>query len=170
MHDEVAQHVLRAPLAFFHTNPTGRILNRFSKDQGTADDHLPQVAFDATQSLFLVAGKLLILHFTCFARFAVLSVIAHRHVCCFVYALLGIHFGGRKSLNQRTDQCQRGAHSCLFCLSNVSSVTAQGMQTFCLLMYCKILFQPACVVIVLLCTSLDHLYTLWSKHAERGLV
>lgn len=58
MHDEVAQHVLRAPLSFFHTNPTGRILNRFSKDQGTADDHLPQVAFDATQSLFLVAGKL----------------------------------------------------------------------------------------------------------------
>lgn len=58
MHDEVAQHVLRAPLAFYHTNPSGRILNRFSKDQGTADDHLPQVAFDATQSLFLVAGKL----------------------------------------------------------------------------------------------------------------
>ena len=56
MHDEVVQHVMRAPLAFFHTNPTGRILNRFSKDQGTADDHLPQVAFDATQSLFLVAG------------------------------------------------------------------------------------------------------------------
>ena len=44
------------------------------------------------------------------------------------------------------------------------------MQTFCLLMYCKILFQPACGVNVLLYTSLDHLYTLWSKHAERGLV
>ena len=58
MHDQVVQHVLRAPLAFFHTNPTGRILNRLSKDQGIADDHLPQVAFDATQSLFLVAGKL----------------------------------------------------------------------------------------------------------------
>ena len=56
MHDEVVQHVMRAPLAFFHTNPTGRILNRFSKDQGTADAHLPKVAFDATQSLFLVAG------------------------------------------------------------------------------------------------------------------
>lgn len=57
IHDGVVQHVLRAPLAFFHTNPTGRILNRFSKDQGTADDHLPQVAFDATQSLFLVVGE-----------------------------------------------------------------------------------------------------------------
>lgn len=91
MHDEVAQHVLRAPLAFYHTNPTGRVLNRFSKDQGTADDHLPQVAFDATQSLFLVAGKLLFLNFTCFACFAVLPVSAPMHVCCFVYALLGVH-------------------------------------------------------------------------------
>lgn len=61
MHDQTVQHVLRAPLAFFHTNPTGRILNRFSKDQGTADDHLPQVAFDATQSLFLVAGALILM-------------------------------------------------------------------------------------------------------------
>ena len=87
MHDEVAQHVLRAPLAFFHTNPTGRILNRFSKDQGTADDHLPQVAFDATQSLFLVAGTFSFSHFICSARFAVLPVSAHMHVCCFVYAL-----------------------------------------------------------------------------------
>lgn len=65
MHDEVVQHVLRAPLAFFHTNPTGRILNRLSKDQGIADDHLPQVAFDATQSLFLVAGKLCCCHTQC---------------------------------------------------------------------------------------------------------
>ena len=94
MHDEVAQHVLRAPLAFFHTNPTGRILNRFSKDQGTADDHLPQVAFDATQSLFLVAGKRSFTHFTYFARFAVLPESAHTHVCCFVYNLLGIYLRG----------------------------------------------------------------------------
>ena len=35
--------VLRAPLAFFHTNPTGRILNVFSKDQGSVDEQLPAV-------------------------------------------------------------------------------------------------------------------------------
>ena len=42
MNLEMSARVLRAPLAFFHTNPAGRVLNRFSKDQGAADDLLPQ--------------------------------------------------------------------------------------------------------------------------------
>lgn len=50
--------VLHAPLRFFHTNPTGRIVNRFSKDQGIVDEWLPQVLFDALQSSFMVFGKL----------------------------------------------------------------------------------------------------------------
>ena len=37
------QSVLRAKLTFFHTTPTGRILNVFSKDQGSVDEQLPQV-------------------------------------------------------------------------------------------------------------------------------
>jgi ABC-type bacteriocin/lantibiotic exporter with double-glycine peptidase domain len=31
MHHRMARTVLHAPLAFFHTNPSGRVLNRFSK-------------------------------------------------------------------------------------------------------------------------------------------
>lgn len=33
MHNGMLLRVLRAPLAFFHTNPAGRVLNRFSNDQ-----------------------------------------------------------------------------------------------------------------------------------------
>lgn len=33
MHNSMVLRVLRAPLSFFHTNPAGRVLNRFSNDQ-----------------------------------------------------------------------------------------------------------------------------------------
>jgi ATP-binding cassette subfamily C (CFTR/MRP) protein 4 len=33
LHNSMLLRVLRAPLAFFHTNPAGRVLNRFSNDQ-----------------------------------------------------------------------------------------------------------------------------------------
>lgn len=42
--------------AFFHTNPVGRILNRFSRDLGIVDDLLPTCFFDALQLSLLVLG------------------------------------------------------------------------------------------------------------------
>ena len=60
LHDAAATHVLRAPLAFFHANPAGRILNKLTKDQGICDDYLPGVAFDAAQSLGIVLGSLIL--------------------------------------------------------------------------------------------------------------
>ncbi|KAL4424666.1 hypothetical protein ABPG77_004473 [Micractinium sp. CCAP 211/92] len=61
LHDEMAARVLHAPLSFFHTSPTGRILNRFSKDQGQVDEQLPQVFFDAVQALMMVLGAFVLL-------------------------------------------------------------------------------------------------------------
>ncbi|CAK0732404.1 hypothetical protein CVIRNUC_000127 [Coccomyxa viridis] len=60
LHNAVLGRVLRAPLAFFHANSAGRILNRFSKDQGVTDDQLPLTFFDALQSSFMVAGSLIL--------------------------------------------------------------------------------------------------------------
>lgn len=52
--------VLRAPLSFFHTNPTGRVLNRFSRDQGAVDELLPQCLFDSIQALMMVLGSFIL--------------------------------------------------------------------------------------------------------------
>ncbi|GAX75678.1 hypothetical protein CEUSTIGMA_g3121.t1 [Chlamydomonas eustigma] len=60
IHDIMATRVLHAPLAFFHTNPTGRILNRFSKDLSQVDDILPAVLFDSIQCGFQVVGAFIL--------------------------------------------------------------------------------------------------------------
>lgn len=37
LHDAMLNSILRAPMVFFHTNPLGRIINRFAKDTGDID-------------------------------------------------------------------------------------------------------------------------------------
>ncbi|KAJ0975715.1 hypothetical protein J5N97_017680 [Dioscorea zingiberensis] len=37
LHDAMLHSILRAPIVFFHTNPLGRIINRFAKDLGDID-------------------------------------------------------------------------------------------------------------------------------------
>lgn len=58
LHDQMSEAVLRAKIAFFDTNPVGRILNRFSADVGSNDDHLPQTLFDFSVILFIVIGAI----------------------------------------------------------------------------------------------------------------
>eukprot|EP00835_Amoeboradix_gromovi_P004157 NODE_308_length_11287_cov_0.209778.p1 type:complete len:1191 gc:universal NODE_308_length_11287_cov_0.209778:1986-5558(+) len=42
LHENAILRVMNAPMSFFDTNPLGRILNRFSKDQDALDSQLPQ--------------------------------------------------------------------------------------------------------------------------------
>lgn len=41
LHDQLFRGVTRATMQFFNNNPSGRILNRFSKDIGAVDSFLP---------------------------------------------------------------------------------------------------------------------------------
>eukprot|EP00210_Caulerpa_lentillifera_P006269 g5988.t1 len=60
LHKQMAKRVTHAPLVFFHRNPTGRILNRFSKDLGVQDDELPYNAADVLMFTLQVIGTMII--------------------------------------------------------------------------------------------------------------
>ncbi|CAH1981017.1 unnamed protein product [Acanthoscelides obtectus] len=58
LHNNMFACILQAPMRFFDTNPSGRILNRFSKDMGAIDELLPTAALDAIQICLVLFGIL----------------------------------------------------------------------------------------------------------------
>ncbi|XP_012230272.1 ATP-binding cassette subfamily C member 4-like [Linepithema humile] len=58
LHNLMFSNLLQARISFFHTNPSGRILNRFSKDIGTMDEQLPRVMLEALQITIVICGIL----------------------------------------------------------------------------------------------------------------
>lgn len=67
LHDKLFRGITRATMYFFNTNPSGRILNRFSKDIGSIDTTLPVALMDCLlvsreqiQFLFCVCVELMI--------------------------------------------------------------------------------------------------------------
>uniref|UniRef100_A0A2C9GW86 Uncharacterized protein n=1 Tax=Anopheles farauti TaxID=69004 RepID=A0A2C9GW86_9DIPT len=58
LHDRMFGRILSAPMRFFDTNPSGRILNRFSKDMGAIDELLPKAMIEAIQILLVMCGIL----------------------------------------------------------------------------------------------------------------
>ncbi|XP_032234169.1 ATP-binding cassette sub-family C member 4 [Nematostella vectensis] len=49
LHDKMVVSILKTPVHFYDTNPSGRILNRFSKDIGIVDEFLPPTSLLALQ-------------------------------------------------------------------------------------------------------------------------
>ncbi|XP_069753243.1 ATP-binding cassette sub-family C member 5 isoform X4 [Narcine bancroftii] len=54
LHDELFRKILRAPMKFFDITPSGRILNRFSKDMDEVDTRLPFQTEMLIQNIILV--------------------------------------------------------------------------------------------------------------------
>ena len=64
LHDKCLKGVLEAPLQFFVANPSGRILNRFSKDLNIVDELFPFVLYDFIQSSLLCLGAFILVFIT----------------------------------------------------------------------------------------------------------
>ncbi|KAL0104953.1 hypothetical protein PUN28_016533 [Cardiocondyla obscurior] len=60
LHDMMFSALIRTGMRFFDTNPSGRILNRFSKDMGAIDELLPKAMLDAGQMNMMVVGALVV--------------------------------------------------------------------------------------------------------------
>ncbi|KAL5284866.1 ABCC4.2 family protein [Megaselia abdita] len=56
LHNSMFKGITHASMYFFNTNPTGRILNRFSKDMGQVDEILPAVMMDVAQIFLALFG------------------------------------------------------------------------------------------------------------------
>ncbi|XP_075146932.1 putative multidrug resistance-associated protein lethal(2)03659 [Haematobia irritans] len=56
LHNSMFRGITRATMYFFNTNPSGRILNRFSKDMGQVDEILPSVMMDVIQIFLSLFG------------------------------------------------------------------------------------------------------------------
>ena len=59
LHGKMFHSVVYSPMRFFESNPSGRILNRFAKDQSIVDEMLPLTSFDFTQCFFMVIGAVI---------------------------------------------------------------------------------------------------------------
>lgn len=64
LHDKMFGGLISTTLRFFDTNPSGRIMNRFSKDMGSADEALPKSFLDAAQINLSMIGAILVTIFT----------------------------------------------------------------------------------------------------------
>ncbi|KAI8129034.1 putative multidrug resistance-associated protein lethal(2)03659 [Lucilia cuprina] len=61
LHDRMFCSILNATMRFFDQNPSGRILNRFSKDMGAIDEFLPKAMMDFIQIALVMFGILIVI-------------------------------------------------------------------------------------------------------------
>jgi ATP-binding cassette, subfamily C (CFTR/MRP), member 4 len=61
LHNSMLTGILNTSMRFFESNPSGRILNRASKDQQVLDELLPVTLLDALQALLMTLGSIVII-------------------------------------------------------------------------------------------------------------
>ncbi|CAL8129140.1 unnamed protein product [Orchesella dallaii] len=60
IHEKMFSGIIRAPVKFFDDNPSGRIMNRFSKDLSSMDENLPAAFIDVIEIGLVMIGVIFI--------------------------------------------------------------------------------------------------------------
>ena len=63
IHKRLLENILRLPMSFFDTTPSGRILNRFSKDIYTIDEIIPRSVRAFIATFFSVLSTIFVISF-----------------------------------------------------------------------------------------------------------
>ena len=63
IHKRLLVNILRLPMSFFDTTPSGRILNRFSKDIYTIDETIPRCVDEFIFTLFVVIDTIVVISY-----------------------------------------------------------------------------------------------------------
>ncbi|GJQ86164.1 hypothetical protein Trydic_g13443 [Trypoxylus dichotomus] len=124
LHDHMFNSLLKAPMRFFDTNPSGRVLNRFSKDTGAMDEILPTVLNDAIQTMLVMIGCIVMIAVTNYWMIIVMVVLA------VVFALLRKSFlATAKSIKHLEAIAKSPVFSTLnSTLSGISTIRAANSQ------------------------------------------
>ncbi|KAF9209625.1 hypothetical protein BGZ49_002781 [Haplosporangium sp. Z 27] len=64
LHRQLISTVIRLPMSFFDTTPLGRILNRFSSDMYSIDEHLPWKTMDLIFAVVSIASTFIVISAT----------------------------------------------------------------------------------------------------------
>lgn len=117
MHKKMFYSILRSPIRFFDTNPSGRILNRFSKDIGQIDDLLPLTFFD----FMYIAGLIL--------SILILTVVINFMVAIIILPLIAVFLWLRQYYLKTSRDIKRLEGSTRSPVFSLLSSTLQGLST-----------------------------------------
>ncbi|NXY01978.1 MRP2 protein, partial [Pteruthius melanotis] len=124
MHQQLLSNILRVPMSFFDTTPTGRIVNRFAKDIFTVDETIP-MSFRSWLSCFMGIISTLIVICLATPFFAVIIV----PLSVFYYFVLRFYVSTSRQL-RRLDSVTRSPIYSHFgeTVSGLSVIRAYGHQ------------------------------------------
>lgn len=124
LHNKMFARLLATPMRFFDTNPSGRILNRFSKDMGAIDEMLPRVMMEAAQILLVMAGILVMVSIVNPFMIVVLGI-----VICLFTVLLKLYLRPSQDLKRLEGICRSPVFSYMTAtLTGLSTIRSRGLE------------------------------------------